>query len=333
MFTDPKGPLLVVSPVVLDPFGESLLDDFEGWLVQQRGLSEVTARNYTGLVRLFMASLAVPVSDVISGLDAAAVLSFVMDYCRGRNPVTVKAFARSFRSFLRFVHATGMSGVELAGAVPHVACWHQASVPKTIPLDQVERVVRFAAFGRCTPSGRRDYAIVLLIVRLGLRCVEVSRLMLDNIDWRAGEIMVTGKGGQQDRLPLPVDVGEAVSGWLVEGRPSCDVRTVFTSLTPVPRSMTPSSVRTVVRVTSRWAGIPGGLGAHRFRHTLATQMLRAGASLPEVGQVLRHQSYRSTVIYAKVNELTLRPLAMPWPVGVGHPGLTELVHQWPAVSR
>ena len=303
------------------------------WLVRRRGLSEVTAYNYSRLVRPFLGSLSGPAVDAVGGLAAGAVVSFMVEYCRGRNPVTAKSLARSLRSFLRFAHATGMTPADLSGAVPSAAGWHQAGLPKVVPADQVERLVAMAAAGRGTVPGRRDYAVVLLIVRLGLRCVEVARLMLDDIDWRAGEFTVTGKGGQKDRLPLPADVGGAISDWLARGRPSCPGRTVFTSLRPAGRPMTASSVRQVVRTTALWAGIPGGLAAHRLRHTLASEMLRAGATLPEVGQVLRHRSCRSTAIYAKVDEKTLRPLAAPWPTPAGGGDLVGLALPWPGADR
>ena len=163
-----------------------------------------------------------------------------------------------------------------------------------------------------TATDRRDYAILLLLARLGLRRGEVARLGLDDIDWRAGELTVIGKGEMMDRLPLPAGPGEAIAAWLVDGRPECPTRSVFTTLRPPGRPLSSGAIGHIVASACQSAGLER-IGAHRLRHTLATAMLRAGAPLSEVGQVLRHRSARSTAIYAKVDEVALRPLAKPWP--------------------
>ena len=167
---------------------------------------------------------------------------------------------------------------------------------------------------RATVVGRRDYAILLVLARLGLRGGEVAGLELGDIDWRSGEVTVRGKAERVDRLPLPVDVGEAMVAYLADGRPACAARSVFCTVRAPYRPLTPAAIRQVMGWACRRAGLPR-VGAHRLRHTLATDMLRAGASLPEVGQVLRHRSDLSTAIYAKVDESALRPLARPWPMG------------------
>ena len=160
--------------------------------------------------------------------------------------------------------------------------------------------------------GLRDYAILSLLARLGLRGAEAAGLQLGDIDWRAGEITVTGKGSRTERLPLPAPAGEALAAWLKEGRPSCEPRSVFVTIRRPHRPVTPHLVRVIMARACEQAGLER-TGAHRLRHSLATEMLRAGASLPEVGQVLRHRSMLSTSIYAKVDQNALRPLARPWP--------------------
>jgi site-specific recombinase XerD len=163
--------------------------------------------------------------------------------------------------------------------------------------------------------GRRDYAILVLLARLGLRAVEVAALRLEDIDWRAGEIVVRGKGRTEERLPLPCDVGEAIAAYLRRGRPRRPEREVFLRVNAPLRGLAPEGVSEVVRAASERAGL-GSFGAHRLRHTAGTEMLRAGASLPEVAQVLRHRSVATTAIYAKVDHLVLRQLALPWPEDV-----------------
>lgn len=200
----------------------------------------------------------------------------------------------------------------LWAAVASPAAWHQAALPMALAVEDVERMLRVAASCRFWANGRRDYAILLLLTRLGLRRGEVAALSLDDIDWRAGEVSVVGKGASVERLPLPMEPGEAIADWLTDGRPQCQTQAVFTTMRPPGRPLSPGAVGHVVRTACHSAGL-GQIGAHRLRHTLATQMLRAGASLPEVGQVLRHRSARSTAIYAKVDQVALQPLAQPWP--------------------
>jgi len=176
----------------------------------------------------------------------------------------------------------------------------------------LERLLAVAARWRWTATDRRDYAILLLLARLGLRRGEVAGLDLDDIDWRAGELTIVGKGERVERLPLPAEPGEAIAAWLVNGRPECTTRSVFTTVRPAGRPLSPGAIGHVVARACQDAGLDR-IGAHRLRHTLASDMLRAGASLSEVGQVLRHRNVGSTAIYAKVDEVALRPLARPWP--------------------
>jgi site-specific recombinase XerD len=172
-----------------------------------------------------------------------------------------------------------------------------------------------ASCDRGTPGGRRDYAILTVLARLGLRAGEVAGLELDDLDWRGGEIIVRGKGNRAERLPLPADVGEAVAGYLRAGRPATAAgRTVFVRVKAPRRALTKGGVTQVVAAAGRRAGL-GPLSAHRLRHTVATELLRAGAPLAEIGQLLRHRSALTTAIYAKVDRDALRTIARAWPGG------------------
>jgi site-specific recombinase XerD len=285
-----------------------LLADFCTWLDRERGLSPVSVRCYSKQAKYFLAAIGGPGS--VSGLDAGKVTAFMVDYSRDRNTWSAKAMVTSLRAFLRFAHATGRTAVPLAGAVPAVASWRLSALPRGLKAAEVEMLL--AGCDRETATGLRDYAVLSLLARLGLRGAEAAGLQLDDIDWRAGEIAVTGKGSRTERLPLPATAGEALAAWLTGGRPRCGSRAVFVTVRRPYRQLTPEAVRAVMGRACDRAGLERR-GTHRFRHALATEMLRAGASLPEVGQVLRHRSQLSTSVYAKVDQDALRPLARPWP--------------------
>ena len=287
-----------------------LLAEFRTWLDRERGLSPVSVRCYSKQAKYFLAAIGGP--GAVSGLDAGRVTAFMVDHSRDRNTWSAKAMVTSLRSFLRFAHATGRTRVPLAGAVPAVASWRLAALPRGLPAAEIERLL--AGCDRETAAGLRDYAVLSLLARLGLRGAEASGLQLGDIDWRAGEIAVTGKGSRAERLPLPAPAGEALAAWLAGGRPRCESRAVFVTVRRPYRQLMPEAVRAVMGRACDRAGLERR-GAHRLRHALATEMLRAGASLPEVGQVLRHRSQLSTAVYAKVDQDALRPLARPWPGG------------------
>ena len=285
-----------------------LLAEFGTWLGRERGLSPVTVRCYSKQAKYFLAAAGGP--EAVSSLDAGKVTAFMVDWSRDLNSWSAKAMVTSLRAFLRFAHATGRTAVPLAGAVPAVASWRLSGLPRGLKAAEIEMLL--AGCDRATAAGLRDYAVLSLLARLGLRGAEAAGLRLDDIDWRAGEIAVTGKGSRTERLPLPAPAGEALAAWLTGGRPQCEPRAVFVTVRRPYRRLTPEAVRSVMGRACERAGLERR-GAHRFRHALATEMLRAGASLPEVGQVLRHRSMLSTSLYAKVDENALRPLARPWP--------------------
>ncbi|HTY26640.1 MAG TPA: site-specific integrase [Mycobacterium sp.] len=289
-----------------------VVDEFRVWLREQRGLSPETVRCYGNQAHTFLAWLPKPLDAGVQQLDSGQITSFVLDYCRDRNTGSAKAMVTALRALLRFLHVSGHTPTPLAGAVPAVAGWRLASLPRGLDAAVIARLLECCE--RTTMVGRRDYAILMLLARLGLRGAEATILELTDIDWRSGEITVHGKGNRIDRLPLPVDVGEAIVSYLTNGRPTCATRAVFCTVRAPYRPLTAAAVRQVMDRACHRAGLPR-VGTHRLRHSLATDMLRAGASLPEVAQVLRHRSLLSTSIYAKVDENALRPLARPWPTG------------------
>ncbi|HEX7163355.1 MAG TPA: site-specific integrase [Trebonia sp.] len=285
-----------------------LLAEFRTWLGRERGLSPASVRCYSKQAKDFLAVIGGP--GAVSSLEAGEVTGFLVDWSRDRNTWSAKAMVTSLRAFLRFAHATRRTAVPLAGAVPAVASWRLAALPAGLTAAETGRLL--AGCDRETKVGLRDYAVLSLLTRLGLRGAEAAGLRLDDIDWRAGEIAVAGKGSRIERLPLPAPAGEALAAWLTGGRPRCGSRAVFVTMRRPYRQLTPEAVRAVMGRACDRARLERR-GTHRFRHALATEMLRAGASLPEVGQVLRHRSLLSTSLYAKVDQNALRPLARPWP--------------------
>ena len=285
-----------------------LLTEFRTWLDRERGLSPVSVRCYAKQAKYFLAAVGGP--GAVGGLDAGRVTSFMVEHSRNSNGWSAKAMVTSLRAFLRFAHATGRTQAALAGAVPAVASWRLAALPRGLSQAEIRQLLDGCR--RETAAGLRDYAVLSLLARLGLRGAEAASLRLEDIDWRAGEIAVWGKGSRIERLPLPVSAGEALVAWVSGGRPRCESRAVFVTVRRPYRQLTPEAVRTIMGRACDRAGLERR-GTHRLRHALATEMLRAGASLPEVGQVLRHRSLLSTAVYAKVDQNALRPLARPWP--------------------
>lgn len=295
---------------------ELALGRYRRYLTVERGVTGTTARGYVDVVRPFLRDR---VSADGLGLDlehlsAADVTGFIVATCPHQARGTAKLTVTALRSLLGFLHVEGAIERPLAGAVPSVAGWRLAGLPKGLETAQVRRLL--ASCDRRTRTGRRDFAILTTLARLGLRAGEVAALQLDDIDWGTGEIVVHGKGNRAERLPLPVDIGEAIATYLRRGRPaSVDGRAVFVRVKAPHRALSTGGVTQVVVAAARRAGL-GKIHAHRLRHTAATQMLRGGASLPEIGQVLRHRCALTTAIYAKVDREALRSIARPWPGGV-----------------
>jgi integrase/recombinase XerD len=301
------------APVDGAPAGpvEELVERYRRYLLVERTLTVGSARLYVRSVRPFLAGFEAAGRVELERITAATVSAFVLAEASRLPGTSIRTVATALRSLLGFLHVKGLVDRPLTGAVPGVGAWRGAGLPRPLESGQLRRLL--ASCDRRTAIGRRDFAIVVLMGRLGLRCGEVAGLALEDIDWRAGELVICGKGRRDDRLPLPVDVGNALSGYLRRGRPpGSPVRTVFVTALAPHRPMGSGAVSRVVFRAAQRAGL-GSIHAHRLRHTAATELLRAGASLPEVGQVLRHRALISTAIYAKVDERSLRPLARPWP--------------------
>lgn len=291
---------------------EVVLGEFRAWLLAERGLAAQSVRCYVTQARPFLAHLSEPLDAALRGLDAGHVTSFMLGHCRDRNVETAQAAVTAMRSLLRFLHVAGYVPVSLAAAVPAVARWRLASLPRGLGDGQVQLLLDSCDVA--TVVGRRDHAVLTLLARLGLRGAEAAALELGDVDWRSGELLIRGKGNRIERLPLPVPVGEALAAYVTGGRPRCDATTVFVTVRAPLRPLSAMAVRQIMARACSRVGI-ARLGAHRLRHTLASDILRAGASLAEVGQVLRHRSQLATATYAKIDEQALRPLARPWPGG------------------
>jgi integrase/recombinase XerD len=305
-----KGPTPQFTPV------ERCVQAYEQYLRKERVLAEATIVNYVPFIGRFLNERfgAGPVK--LATLRAGDVVGFVQRQARQLHLKRAKLLTTALRSFLQYARYRGAIRLDLAAVVPCVANWSMPSIPRGIEPDQVRRVL--SRINRRTAVGRRDYAILLLLARLGLRSGEVAFLELEDIDWKAACLSVHGKSGRRTQLPLPQDVGEAIVAYLRHGRPRSRSRRVFLrARAPVRGFLTQGAVGTIVRHALLRAGVEAPTtGAHQFRHGLATQLLRQGASLAQIGELLGHTSPETTKIYTKVDLKALRTLALPWPGGV-----------------
>jgi site-specific recombinase XerD len=320
-----------VAPVVAGQFAE-LVERYQRYLTVERGLNADTVGYYMRGARSFLADWVDESGSRLGELNATGVVGFVVGECTRGSASSAKKLVKALRSLLRFLLLDGSISVDLRKAVPTVAGCSGSHLPKAITPTEAD-----ALLASCNPrrgaqdrppadrgagqptrrdmpavTARRDRAILLLLVRLGLRAGEVARLRLDDLDWRHGEIMVRGKGRRDERLPLPVEVGESIVDYLSHARPVVATRVVFVRACAPHTAVTAGAVKGVVRTAARRAGLTG-VSAHRLRHGAATHLLRSGSSLTEVGQVLRHRSVTTTAIYAKVDRDRLQDLARPWP--------------------
>ena len=287
--------------------------EFARYLVEERGLSQSTVDNYLPPMRSFLGEHFGTGPFLLNELGPADVTRFVLRYFRARRARSCMMAA--LRSFFRFLLLNGDTTIDLADAVPRVAYWRLSGVPKSLPPEQIEQLLK--SCDRSHPAGQRNYALFLLLARLGLRAGEVVALRLEDLHWRAGELTIRGKGSRQDRLPMPQDVGEALAAYLLHGRPPCSTRKVFVRTRAPYRELADAScVCTIFARALKRAGLnPAFKGTHLLRHSLASGMLRRGASLGEIGEILRHRLPNTTEIYAKVDLEGLRTLAQPWPGG------------------
>lgn len=308
----------IPGPVVLvcETPEARLLECYRCYLVNERGLAAGTVGNYVAVAELFLSGLPCSSRSDLTGLTTHEVTAFVLELARqrrGRAPRTGKnlqAVTTGLRSLLDYLFLEARIPVRLTGAVPSSARWRAASLPRT--LDAAFIAALLASCDLSRPVGVRDFAILTVLARLGLRIGDVAALRLDDVDWRAGDFLVCGKTGREERMPLPFDVGEALVAYLREGRPLSSSRQLFLRALAPNVGMTSGAVGMVVSLACDRAGLPR-VGAHRLRHAAASEMLAHGASLPEIGQVLRHRRPATTAVYAKVDRRALAAIARPWP--------------------
>jgi site-specific recombinase XerD len=295
---------------------EQLTCAYARFLLRERNLSCKTAAWHRRFVSRFLCERFAHAQCNPSKLCAVDVAAFVQRHVKRGGPEEAKSLLAAMRSFLRYLHYKGLIDSDLSLAVPKVARWSFSTVPKNLSADQVREVLRHC--DQSTALGRRDYAILLLLARLGLRAGEVVRLNLEDIDWESARITVRGKGGKWAQLPLPADVARVMARYLRRDRLRCTCRRVFIrDYAPVGGFNSSGAIARIVKRAITRAGVASARkGAHLLRHSLATDMLRKGASLDEIGEVLRHKSPDTTAIYAKVDINSLRALALPWPGGV-----------------
>ena len=291
---------------------DELLARFRHHLVFDRGLTRITVLRYERFARRFLTDRASLTGTEIGveDLTSADVNAYMLETTARLAVESAKTRAADLRALLRFLYVDGILEMDLGGAMPPVAAWRGTRLPSTMSAADVDALL--ASCDRSTTSGRRDRAILVLLARLGLRSGEVAALELGDVDWRAGEILVRGKARRQDRLPLPVEVGEALVDYLTNGRPTCRWPHLILTLYAPPRPIHPSSITNVVYRACWRAGL-ARVGGHRLRHALATEMLRQGGDLIEIAQVLRQSDLATTSGYAKVDRVALRTLAQPWP--------------------
>jgi site-specific recombinase XerD len=309
----------IVAPAVPRPPSpaDQILERFREYLDHRHGLSARSCAAYIKFTRPLLRDMSIAGPDDFARLTTADVLGYVERRARDASAATAVAMCSRLRSFLRYLQVEGLIAHDLAACVPSVKKWRFTALPTYLSVTQLEQVLQHC--DRNTASGRRDYAILLLLSRLGLRAQEVATLTLDDIDWRAGQFRIHGKGRQQAIMPLPPDVGTAIAAYLQSGRPVSDSRALFLKAYPPHSGFPPTSgVRDIAGRALQRAGI-GGIahrGSHIFRHSLATELLRSGAALTQISQVLRHKDHNTSRIYAKVDLASLRTLSLPWPGAV-----------------
>jgi site-specific recombinase XerD len=291
---------------------DEMLARYHQHLVHERGLTSCTVLRYERFAQRFLAHRSVRTGGELGAEDltSAEVNDYLLQASSRLVIESAKREAADLRALLRFLYLQRIVAIDLGSAMPPVATWRGTRLVATLSTADVDAIL--ASCDRSTTSGRRDYAILILLARLGLRSGEVAALQLGDVNWRAGEIVVRGKARRRDRLPLPVEVGEALVDYLRGARPSCELPQLILTLYSPPRPIHPSSITNVVYRACRRAGLARA-GGHRLRHALATETLRHGGNLIEVAQLLRQSDLGTTSGYAKVDRVALRMVAQPWP--------------------
>ena len=308
-----------ITPAALQPITpqDQIFEEFGDYLRRERGLAPRSIVSHLPAIRRFLSEVCPAGAGDLGRISQEDVTRYIERHARDWSAESGKAMCWSLRAFLRYLHHKGLNLLALAGCVPSIRRWKLASLPTYLSAAQVQKVLE--GCDRATALGRRDYAILVMLAKLGMRAGEVATLTLDDIDWRSGEMLICAKGRQRARMPIPPDVGAAVVAYLRDGRPRSSCRRLFLrTLAPKVGFASGCAITMIAKAALDRAGIRGYAhqGAHIFRHSLATELLRSGATLSEIGQLLRHESHDTTRIYAKVDIEALRTLSLPWPGGV-----------------
>lgn len=308
----------MIAPAVRPPITpqDQIFEAFSDYLRSERGLAPKSIIRHLPVIRRFLHEVCPAGASDLGKISQEDVIRYVERHARDRSAASGKAMCWSLRAFLRYLHHRGLNPLALASCVPSIRRWNLASLPTYLSAAQVQEVLD--GCDRATAMGRRDYAILMMLSKLGLRASEVATLTLDDVDWRSGEMLIRAKGRQRAKMPLPPDVGAAVVAYLRDGRPRSSCRRLFLrTLAPHVGFASGGAITMIAKTALERAGIRGYAhqGAHIFRHSLATELLRSGATLPEIGQLLRHESHDTTRVYAKVDIEALRTLSLPWPGG------------------
>jgi integrase/recombinase XerD len=298
---------------------EPLFSRYLNYLRNDRGLAKNSVLVYAPFIRCLLVDQVAKTGSVsVDAFDATSIRSFLLERIHGRSGEYARLLGTALRSFFRFLFLCGDLPTDLSASVPTVCKPRRNTVPAFLLPEEIDRVI--AAIDRSTLTGRRDHAVLLLLARLGLRAGEIVILELDDIHWRIGEIVIRGKGGMVDRLPLLADIGEALALYIRQDRSVSEFRQVFQRVYPPHIGLTgPAAIGHIVRQALARAGVrrSGRGAAHLFRHGLATQMIRRGASLTEISEVLRHRSLNTTAVYTQVSFEALRTVARSWPMAGG----------------
>ena len=310
------GVIAAAVPPPLSPH-DQIFEAFSLYLQRERGLAPKSIVRHLPVIRLFLREVCPAGVSDLDKISQEDVTRYIERHARDGSADSGKAMCWALRAFLRYLHHKGLNLLALAGCVPSIRRWKLASLPTYLSAGQVQKALD--GCDRATAMGRRDHAILMMLAKLGMRASEVATLTLDDIDWRSGEMLLCAKGRRRARLPIPPDVGAAVVAYLRDGRPKSSCRRLFLrTIAPHAGFASGCSITMIAKTALDRAGIRGYAhqGAHLFRHSLATELLRSGATLSEIGQLLRHESHDTTRIYAKVDIDALRTLSLPWPGGV-----------------
>ena len=308
----------IIAAAVPPPLSQhdQIFEAFGLYLQKERGLAPKSIVRHLPVIRLFLREVCPAGVSDLGRISQEDVTRYIERHARDGSADSGKAMCWALRAFLRYLHHKGLNPLALAGCVPSIRRWKLASLPTYMSAGQVQKALD--SCDRATVMGRRDYAILMMLAKLGMRAGEVAALTLDGIDWRSGEMLICAKGRRRARLPIPPDVGAAVVAYLRDGRPKSSCRRLFLrTIAPHVGFASGCSITMIAKTALERAGIRGYAhqGAHLFRHSLATELLRSGATLSQIGQLLRHESHDSTRIYAKVDVEALRTLSLPWPGG------------------